>query len=575
MAHSSNEMPQATPDFAAQSNVLTAVDSLKSRFMREWSRDPSVEEAVLWNNANKDLICWNCAQLKVECAPATSESLPCTRCIMLKSQQICTRVIEERRARVKRIMNLDEDTFIALKTTCFQSTRPSPHFQTYSSDIVSSPRNGVVIVSPETEISRLSSPNLANYNIRQRSYSTPSIQIDTQPGVPPNVASSPSSSTSLSTTPRRMSTPEVIDLTGDFDTTVFPSQAKPQSSRQQTVSSARNYPAGHSGLSQSCPATSTSHFRQPSYQPGSPFGVFASGHASLPNIRHSVPNSEHSVHSPDRRSSFETELSSASPRYFLPSPPTSAPAAPMVSGFSSTSLLPPPSTAPVMNIPSNSLHSSFTSPADVRTSTLRYEGSTSTKEAIINAVQGEVAKIREVTWMVAQRNQQMRSISEHYERSGILIKQEVPQLGTDFGGGTTSASAGETIARLQDELDTSRHLNQRLMQRNDELRCMQRETDELRHAYRDLLQRNESLQRQQKKDNPVRMMRHLHVSSPDCEVRSRDGVESPSDTVGQGQRSELDFTLSLLNMTKEELNNMMAMGTTLQRTTGLKDIENG
>ncbi|KAF9267392.1 hypothetical protein L218DRAFT_685296 [Marasmius fiardii PR-910] len=385
-----------------------------------------------------------------------------------------------------------------------------------------------------------------------------------------------------------MSTPEVIDLTGDFDANVASSQAKPQYSRHSSnVSSTRNHSSAHLGHGHNSAPASTSHLRHTSYQPGSPFGVFASGHPSPPHTRHNVVNGGHSVHSPpssvrsvhslDRQSSFETEPSSAPLRYTLPSPPASAPAASMVSGFPPFSRLPPPPTAPVMNIASHVLHSPFIPPTDSRAPRHSASGNTLTKEIIFATLHEEAEKIRQVTMMVAQRNQQMRSISEHYERSGLLlVKQEDTQRGNVTGGGSRNTNAEETIARLQDELDRSRNLNQGLVQRNEELRDVQRETDELRRAYRDLLQKNETLQRQQKIDNPVRMLKHLQVTSPDGNKRGSDAhaMEAGSPEGGTINR-ELDFALSLLNLRREELNDMMGTGTPLQGAAGSKNIENG
>ncbi|KAL0565875.1 rRNA-processing protein EBP2 [Marasmius crinis-equi] len=573
-------MSQTTQAPGTQFNVSTAVDDLKSRFMREWSREPTSEEAVIWNSANKDMTCWNCAQPKVECSPGASDTLPCTRCIMLNSQQICTRVIEERRARVKRVMNLDEDTFIALKAECFQGTRGPPQTQEHRPDTDTAELNRRPRAIDVPQVSGLSMTTI-DHSVRQRSHSASDVRSGAYPTPAPRPPPSRNTiPTSVGPSPRTSSTPEVIDLTDDSDATVVPRDARLQSPRRSYTSSSRNRSYNHGEIRNTQDSAAIAHFRHTSYPPGSPFGVFASGHSTPPIIRHGAFISTPSGAPPtNRRSSFEGEMLGTLPRY-VPPPPASAPAASMTPSFHSSSRLAPPLTAP----PITSLHSPFTSPEHAQMA--HYQDGVLTREARIRAVQLEADKIRQVTVMLAHRNQEAHAIYQQYQKQDTSIVPD--QMGgghfepdkrdqSEVGGRT----AEDIIARLQEELDKSRSVNRMLVQRNEELRRTQMDTDELRHAYRDLFQKSESLQRQQRSGTPVRMMRHMQLSSSehdreagvgdmemDSESRSRQNQSREAGFV----RKELDIALRELSSTKEALNDLMAQKHgTLSRFPGEQD----
>ena len=49
-------MSQAAQNTGSQFNVSAAVDDLKSRFMREWLREPIKEEVIRWNILKESLV---------------------------------------------------------------------------------------------------------------------------------------------------------------------------------------------------------------------------------------------------------------------------------------------------------------------------------------------------------------------------------------------------------------------------------------------------------------------------------------------------------------------------------------
>ncbi|ESK90620.1 hypothetical protein Moror_4189 [Moniliophthora roreri MCA 2997] len=400
-------------------NISNAVEGLKARFIQEWSREATEEEASRWNNSvpGKSMTCWTCAQLKVQCTPGSASTLPCARCITQRSENICTRAIEERRDRVKRVMNLDEETFNALRATCHSS----PVHQRKTS------------LSPVQESSS-----------RHRSHSD---------------------SISYRSPPSRPNPSEVIDLTVE---------GPPPSSSYRSVPG-----AGHP---YSCTIADPSHGqRPPPPQSSTSFGVFPVARNQTTPVYRSPPTSAtrirtspyHSppiatrapyTYAPDRRTSV-----ARSPI----SPPTSAHSGPPPSSSGSTNFsfsYPPPP-------PPSGSNSTFHSPQ--KPSDEQNHG-----QNAIAAVQQQVESLRQVNQILAKRNQEMHAVSEEYARR---TKEEPLRTLTSMASGVAikredaDDTQSHTTSSLQEEIDKSRRLNRRLIQRNSEL---QREVDELKSARR-------------------------------------------------------------------------------------------
>ncbi|KAL0069794.1 rRNA-processing protein EBP2 [Marasmius tenuissimus] len=566
-------MSQPMQTTRSQFDVSTAVDNLKSRFMREWLRDPVEDEIILWNNSNESLTCRNCSQAKARCTTSGPGSLPCTRCTTLNTQQICTRVIEERRTRVKSIMNLDEDTLVALQGACFHTRsppQPQPNSNTIGTNRDVHPRT---VWDPPTPAPSIPS---MTYGHRQRSPSPSSSDFSRHTTPTPSL---PSIRHSIPRPPfappsRSANTPEIIDLTGDSEATAIAPHARPPSPRQHYTPPVREPRPNYGSVRHN--SASATHSRLNSYPPGSAFGVFASGHSAPPSFRHSFPSSSSSgslsLLPTGRRQSFESQLPAASPLYMPPPPPASAPVASMASSYPSSPRGPPPLTAPSPR--AGSLHSPFSSPEDAFPRQSR--------EVPMSFVQQESEKIRQVTAMLAQRNSQIRVLSERYPLSEGATnpvgdsrrkREDHQEYMVDERG------ARDLVARLEDELDRSRNLNQRLIQHNEELRSTQRDMDALRHAYRDLLQKNETLERQ-RTGTPVQMMRHMRLSEPGRDVRDVNlhemGIEDRhEDCAIHVVRRDLQDALRELSVAKEALNDRTAARYDLALSSSLQGEHSG
>ncbi|KAK1232053.1 hypothetical protein PQX77_004812 [Marasmius sp. AFHP31] len=473
-------------------------------------------------------------------------------------------------------MNLDEDTLVALQGACFH-TRSPPQPQSNSNTIGTSrdvhPR---AVWDPPTPAPSIPS---MTYGHRQRSPSPSSSDFSRHTTPTPSLPSIRHAIPGPSFAPpsRSANTPEVIDLTGDSEATAIASHARPPSPRQHYTPSAREPRPSYGSVRHN--SASATHSRLNSYPPGSAFSVFASGHSAPPSFRHSFPSSSSSGSSSllptGRRQSFESQLPAASPLYTPPPPPASGPIASMASGYPSAPRGPPPLTAPPSR--TGSLHSPFSSPEDAFPRQPR--------EAPMSFIQQESEKIRQVTTMLAQRNSQIRVLSERYPLSEGATnsasdsrrkREDYQEYMIDERG------ARDLVARLEDELGRSRNLNRRLIQHNEELRSTQGDMDALRHAYRDLLQKNEMLQRQ-RTGTPVQMMRHMRLSEPsrdarDVDLHEMDIEDRPhhnEDCAIHAVRRDLEDALRELSVAKEALNDRTAARYDLALTSSLRGEHSG
>ncbi|KAK7037279.1 rRNA-processing protein EBP2 [Paramarasmius palmivorus] len=413
------------PPAGSEFHVPNAVEGMKTKFLQEWSREATEEEASIWNNSNagKSMTCWTCTQLKVQCTPGSPSKLPCTRCIHQKSETICTRVIEERRERVKRVMNLDEETFTALRATC----NSSPSHQRTTSPAFP--------------------PQETTDKHRAHAIRNPSHQNRTSAG------------------------PEVIDLTGPE-----PARLVPPKSPYRSISS-----SGHpfSGSSAAEPQRQYNASLPPPPPPNPSFGVFPVARSQTAPYRTPSTSAARARHSPYRSPPIATRTAYT----YVPdhrmnsvqspiSPPTSAHSGPPPSSASSSfSFSYPPS-----------LHQH--QPASAPAVTTHYSSSRSNdqnhSQHVITAVQHQIESLNQVNHMLARRNQEMYAFSEDYARktrenlsrasnatvSGVAVKQE-----------DNDETPTLSPTSLQEQLDNSRRINRRLIQQNSNL---QKEVDELK-----------------------------------------------------------------------------------------------
>ncbi|KAI3603638.1 rrna processing protein [Moniliophthora roreri] len=84
------------------------IDQLKSKFSAEYRRHGNLKERHAWLRDNRTTICDHCTEKKLRCEPHP-DNVRCEMCAKRKVR--CSRSTEEKKARVMRKLDIDEDTF--------------------------------------------------------------------------------------------------------------------------------------------------------------------------------------------------------------------------------------------------------------------------------------------------------------------------------------------------------------------------------------------------------------------------------------------------------------------------------